>query len=420
MRLYYYKDRVGNFGDDLNPWLWSRLIPEIIDQDEHTLFVGIGTILNDDIPDAEQKVVFGSGVGLGGVPRLDDSWHIYCVRGPLTASALGLPEEKAITDPAALLRTVDLPAAVHHAPVSFIPHLESQLRARIRGIDLEAACEGLGIHYIDPQASVNEVLAEIQGSEVVLAEAMHGAIVADALRVPWIPIQLYDHILDFKWKDWCRSVQLQYHPIRWSGKREIEDDSQVSSILDRALKKDISYLSSNSTTDINVAKLSDALGLLKNDWDDGVFSGSNNKSRAFSFKTPEAPTHSVGLDDSGGNANGQTWWRSRYDAMREVQNIIPKNEVVILIDDNQLGEGFLPLHKWKPFLESGGSYWGLPSDDEEAIQEAERLRREGAHYVVIAWPSFWWLTHYRGLAHYIEKRFQCVLKNDRLIVFDLR
>jgi hypothetical protein len=25
MKLYYYKDVVGNFGDDLNSWLWDTL-----------------------------------------------------------------------------------------------------------------------------------------------------------------------------------------------------------------------------------------------------------------------------------------------------------------------------------------------------------------------------------------------------------
>ncbi len=27
MKLYYYKDVIGNFGDDLNSWLWDALIP---------------------------------------------------------------------------------------------------------------------------------------------------------------------------------------------------------------------------------------------------------------------------------------------------------------------------------------------------------------------------------------------------------
>ena len=42
----------------------------------------------------------------------------------------------------------------------------------------------------------------------MLTEALHGAIVADALRVPWIPIRLYDRYSEFKWRDWTESMHL--------------------------------------------------------------------------------------------------------------------------------------------------------------------------------------------------------------------
>jgi succinoglycan biosynthesis protein ExoV len=41
---------------------------------------------------------------------------------------------------------------------------------------------------------------------------MHGAIVADAVRVPWVPVRLYEQVLDFKWRDWCQAVALDYAP----------------------------------------------------------------------------------------------------------------------------------------------------------------------------------------------------------------
>ena len=49
----------------------------------------------------------------------------------------------------------------------------------------------------------------------IVAEAMHGAIVADALRVPWVPVQLSDRILNLKWWDWCRSLNMEYKPLRF-------------------------------------------------------------------------------------------------------------------------------------------------------------------------------------------------------------
>ncbi|HRG56916.1 MAG TPA: hypothetical protein PLG56_12795, partial [Lacunisphaera sp.] len=63
MKLYYYRDPIGNFGDDLNPWIWTSLLPEILDGDDKELFLGIGTVINSAVPAAPRKLVFGAGLG---------------------------------------------------------------------------------------------------------------------------------------------------------------------------------------------------------------------------------------------------------------------------------------------------------------------------------------------------------------------
>jgi succinoglycan biosynthesis protein ExoV len=200
--LYYCKIPQGNFGDDLNPWLWSRLAPEVCDEGNPALFVGIGTILSHRVPAAPAKVVFGSGWADSRPPVIDRTWFIYCVRGPLTAARLKLDPSLAVADPAILVRHVSLPAARRCYPVSFMPHHSSMARA-----DWEALCARMGLHCIDPCGGVERVLTEIRQTGVLLAEAMHGAIVADALRVPWIPVRLYGKFSDAKWRDWTQSVQ---------------------------------------------------------------------------------------------------------------------------------------------------------------------------------------------------------------------
>ena len=35
--------------------------------------------------------------------------------------------------------------------------------------------------------------------------------------------------------------------------------------------------------------------------------------------------------------------------------------------------------------------------------------------MAFAWPAFWWLDHYRGLAQQLES-YSCVLRNDRVHV----
>jgi hypothetical protein len=52
------------------------------------------------------------------------------------------------------------------------------------------------------------VLIELQQTELLLAESMHGAIVADALRVPWIAVRMYGRFTQFKWQDWTESVSV--------------------------------------------------------------------------------------------------------------------------------------------------------------------------------------------------------------------
>lgn len=208
MKLYYYKDKRGNFGDDLNAWLWNRLLPDFFDDDDSSIFVGIGTLLNSLLPSSPIKVVFSSGVGYKNLPSLvRDSWKIYCVRGPLSAAKLGIDKKKAITDGAALLKTMEFPDQEKKYDISFIPHHWSH-RPKWGGF-----FKKIGINYVDPSESVDFVLTEIKKSKLVITESMHGAIVADVFRVPWIPVKLHKHILDFKWHDWCQSLGLHYHPV---------------------------------------------------------------------------------------------------------------------------------------------------------------------------------------------------------------
>lgn len=210
MRIFYYKDHIGNFGDDLNEWLWKEVHPELPDDaNDDRLLIGIGTIIGLPLPEGKwRKMVVGSGVGYLNVPKLDDSWEFLAVRGPLTAKALGLPPEAAVTDGAALLRTLPRYARNEKARkgIIFMPHLSSM------GSNWEKVCEKAGIEYVSPQWDSKLILEKIQSAELVLADAMHAAITADVLRVPWVPLAISSNINSFKWVDWCQSLKLPYKP----------------------------------------------------------------------------------------------------------------------------------------------------------------------------------------------------------------
>lgn len=270
MELLYYQDPIGNFGDDLNPWLWPRLIPNFYEVRKEILFLGIGTGLNQSVPASRFKVVFGTGVGYGKLPLIDYGWKFFCVRGPLTANALRLDPKLAITDPAVLIKTIGLPKESKRFDLSFMPHHRSA-----QWIDWRPYCETANVNYIDPGAGVYEVLSNINRSKVILTEALHGAVVADALRIPWIPVRFLNHILEFKWQDWCQSLGIEYKPVTLNRsfapnfiKRPV-----IRLYLNRRIKRGLDLreliknidpiLSSDSTLELVTSQLHEKLAMLK-------------------------------------------------------------------------------------------------------------------------------------------------------------
>jgi hypothetical protein len=115
-------------------------------------------------------------------------------------------------------------------------------------------------------------------------------------------------------------------------------------------------------------------------------------------------------------------WFHRLDlALRELGHVLPDDEPFILVDDGTWGAGeIFESSRAVPFPERSGQLWGRPADDEQAIGELDRLRRRGCGHIVFAWPSFWWLDHYTGFHGHLASRFERVMANDRLVVFDLR
>jgi hypothetical protein len=115
------------------------------------------------------------------------------------------------------------------------------------------------------------------------------------------------------------------------------------------------------------------------------------------------------------------WMHLLLEAARDVARTIPEGETFILVDEQGFGSDFARGRRALPFTERGGTYWGAPLDSETAVRELERMRRErGASFIAFGWPSFWWLEHYDGLAAHLHTRYDCVLANRRLVVFDRR
>lgn len=231
LRLYVWRGATPNFGDELNDLLWPRLLPGLLDAcpenagREHpgpverapsgatgsALFLGIGSVLDARHPPARLKVVAGAGFGGYENPAsLDGSWEIYWVRGPRTARQLGLPTAFGLGDPASLLPQAHPVARHDTGAIGFMPHFESLTR----GAWSDAAAAA-GVTLIDPRSPPRAILAQIASCRALLSEALHGVIVADALRVPWVALTPVAPIHRAKWLDWADSLDLtiRFHTL---------------------------------------------------------------------------------------------------------------------------------------------------------------------------------------------------------------
>ncbi len=207
--LFYAKVDIGNFGDDMNEWFWDAAFPEFRTlAPDHTMF-GIGSILwHQAIQQHEKIVVMGSGTGVGILPfDYGDRINFQFVRGPKTAKYFGLDEDRWITDPAML--TSDLPEfrdlGPGHGDAILVPHCGTA------NMDLDWAKigEATGLRYVSPMQDAKQVIREIAGASLVVTEAMHGAIMADSFRVPWIPVAIKPNLGTFKWQDLADSMEFE-------------------------------------------------------------------------------------------------------------------------------------------------------------------------------------------------------------------
>ncbi|KAB0680293.1 polysaccharide pyruvyl transferase family protein [Aureimonas leprariae] len=208
MKLYFFRGFHTNFGDELNPWLVPKLLPGVLDENEDEMLLAIGSILFDHHPKDAKKIVFGSGYGgYTPPPKLDEKWQVYCVRGPRSAAACGLGPEAVAGDTAILIARHWRNSFPKTIPVSFMPHYQSIGRGF-----WERVCKLAGVHFLNPRLPVEQVLEEICRSQMVITEAMHGAIVSDALRVPWVAITPVDATHRMKWYDWAEALDVSLRP----------------------------------------------------------------------------------------------------------------------------------------------------------------------------------------------------------------
>ncbi|WP_315918583.1 polysaccharide pyruvyl transferase family protein [Mesorhizobium sp. SP-1A] len=207
MYLQYYR-QLPNFGDALNPLLAERVFGDIFSDDETRKVLFIGTIIEPSAQSGSHEIVVGAGAGYKRGRYSVDNRTVLCVRGPLTCDMLGIDRLHAAIDPAIL--TSRFFTKSRTTGPAFMPHHHTHSTA---GDALEAICGDIGIRYISPLDDAETIISQIAGSSCVIAEALHGAVVAESYGVPWVPVIFGSKVLESKWRDFAATIGNDYWPV---------------------------------------------------------------------------------------------------------------------------------------------------------------------------------------------------------------
>ncbi|GAA3981800.1 hypothetical protein GCM10022279_01750 [Comamonas faecalis] len=202
-----------NFGDCLNDLVWPNYIKNINNIHKDAYLFGIGSLLNHRLPVGVDKYFLGTGFGHGDVPNVDKTFKFVWVRGPRTANLIKQLSDRDvsfISDGALLLADMFQGGVAKIHETSFIPH-KSAVNSFVWP-HLMKICDRIGVNLINITDDRHKIINDIRASKKVISEALHGAIVSDAFGVPWLPVARRG-IFDFKWFDYCESVNLNYKPV---------------------------------------------------------------------------------------------------------------------------------------------------------------------------------------------------------------
>ena len=200
----YLKWPGNNFGDKLNDIIFQSLgieqcipykKPNLFDLKEDTA-LGLGTLLSHKVK--SPVTVLGSGAD--GVRKPTIPLNYKFVRGKLTAQYLNLDPSLAVGDTAYFLKEYiqNFQTEYKEYEIGIIPHYVNNTVLQ-------------GDNIISPTLPIDEFIIKVSKCKVILAEAMHGAICADILRIPWAPISIDPiryPIQYFKWNDFASMFNL--------------------------------------------------------------------------------------------------------------------------------------------------------------------------------------------------------------------
>jgi hypothetical protein len=112
----------------------------------------------------------------------------------------------------------------------------------------------------------------------------------------------------------------------------------------------------------------------------------------------------------------RAWGMGSFDAGTEINRISPPQALVIVADGGDPTCLYYSRRKGWHFLESFGI---VPADDQQAITELEKLRKQGGRYLVFPRYTMWWLDYYKDFHEYLDSGYQRVRQTPDYVIFDL-
>jgi SAM-dependent methyltransferase len=114
------------------------------------------------------------------------------------------------------------------------------------------------------------------------------------------------------------------------------------------------------------------------------------------------------------------WVQDVLRAALEIAEAVPSGETFILLDDNRFGYEFSPRRRVVRFAEGEDWYWRSPPDEEAAVRELDRLRTEGASFLVVGWPAYAWLGERPRLKAHLDTISRRRSHTELVSIFELR
>jgi len=201
MLTHYLSWHAKNFGDRLNDYIFQGLTPlafrvPVLKNLPDGTALGVGTLLNYKM--LSDCTILGSGTNGEQVPGIDLNYSF--VRGRLTAEKLKLPKKYSVGDTAFGVRGYfESLAGQQIHEIGIIPHYRN----------LPVIEDDRVIRVDMPYA---QFIKRVSQCKIILTEAMHGAILADCLRIPWAPVSIDSErypISRFKWNDFASVLDIE-------------------------------------------------------------------------------------------------------------------------------------------------------------------------------------------------------------------